>query len=161
VTIDPPTSRDLKGPVAELVAGIANFNVPHSNIYELQVNTEYRYYDLYCASSLIVPYQWKSAQIWELRPYDWTGGSRKVNSTAYTCPNSQFKQELGAGDDLWVSKTSTYGRTNSISFGGFSLNSSQKDTTTHKKTFSNSSSTSANICGQDNQPLLSDKVSED
>jgi hypothetical protein len=122
---------------------------------------EYRWYELSCANHLYVPYQWKNARVSELRPYDWTGGGRRVNSTAYGCPNTAYRQSVPASSSSYVSKTTTYARSNSISYGGFSLNASQKNTGSHKKTYTNTSTTvSATLCGENGQPAVTDKVSE-
>ncbi|GLW30035.1 hypothetical protein Areg01_29750 [Actinoplanes regularis] len=138
-----------------------DFSVPKNSNYELQTNWEYRWYELYCQDPTTLPTTpWKDSNIKELRPYEFAAGARKVNTTGYSCSNSANRQSIPASDSSWVSRSTTHAITNSISYSGWSLNSSQKNTSDHKKTFFNTTTVSATICGENALPTRTDRVGE-
>jgi hypothetical protein len=155
--------RKAEGGYTKLVkkeSGVT-INVAKNNRYELQVNTEYRWYDLFCKDPMNTAGPWRDPKVSELRPYEWTGGSRKVNTTAISCPNSAYRQSIPDESELWVSRATSHTVANGIDVSGFDLNGSQKNTKSHKKTIKNTSTTvSATVCGQNNHPSKSDLVGE-
>ncbi len=90
--------------------------------------------------------------LWE---YKWTGGTRVVFKDGYQCPNPTWRQSLAPNSELWVSRSTTYSLTNSVTYALFEMDSKQENTQTHKKVYTNTSTAvSATLCGQDGSRLI-------
>lgn len=136
-----------------------NLNVGKNSIFELQANFSFQWWDLYCRDIAGPPPPLNPgvfANVKALWEYKWTGGTRVVFfKDGYQCPNPTWRQSLAPNSELWVSRSTTYSLTNSVTYALFEMDSKQENTQTHKKVYTNTSTAvSATLCGQDGSRLI-------
>lgn len=134
----------------------AGVNFSLGNYYTRDLDVSYDFYDyrLWCTLSGDARRP-VDAKVVEARPYKFAGYNRSTTyRVVYSC-TAAYKDLLG--HPLWVSRKNTTTVTAGLTLKGVEVNVKQINTDEHKKTFSPSGD-GATICGQNNDPVSTEKV---
>ncbi|MEU8014316.1 GDSL-type esterase/lipase family protein [Micromonospora parva] len=153
------THVTVGGGFADLTASGSgvNFEVGHNVVRDLEVEYDFYKHRLWCSISGDVTNR-RPVGITKALPDSFAGGNRNSTySGYYQCPNVGYRSEIN--NPLWVSRASTTTLTGSASAFGISLAAQQVNSSSHKKTYTPVTKP-AYLCGEDGNPVATEKVSE-
>lgn len=131
-----------------------NFSIPAYTLANLELDWDWRAYNLYCGSGSSPTYSYSGTYEW--RPYLFTGGNRATStSTTFSCVDARTTT---ISSPLWVTRTAVVAFSGTVNLGSVSGASRQTNTTSHTQTFSPSSPTA--ICGNNDYPTQASIVRE-
>lgn len=134
-----------------------NFSVGTNLNQQLEVEWQYRQYDVRCYNSMIGKWTADTGKD-DWRPFRHSGGNQKVNASGgnFTCHSSRI---VTISSPTWMAKSSTAVQSNGATLKGVSLSQEQTASSSHKVTMTPTGS-SARICGDTDLPPYAKKVRE-
>ena len=122
---------------------------------DAQIQLDNRAYNLKCMDSITG--EWYYPHVWEWRPYQWTGGNRKVKPKykIFKC-KSEYKVSISSA--TWTARESSYTYSTGAKLAGIGLRVKQTNSGSHKLTFTPDGT--AKLCGSNNYPIYARQVKE-